>query len=194
MNLVQIAPDRLLAGFRQLLLEKGVVTEEAMRHSTDVMAEASPARGAAVVARAWLDDAFRARLLENGTRAVEEMGIFLPGAPPLGVLSNEEGLHHLIVCTLCSCYPRALLGYPPHWYKSAAFRARAVRDPRGLLREEWGTAIPDATKVRVVDSTADFRWMVLPRRPVGTEGWDEGRLAALLRESDLIGATVPHPG
>ncbi|KAA2213073.1 nitrile hydratase subunit alpha [Teichococcus oryzae] len=191
MNLTEIPTDRLLAGFRGLLLEKGVVTEAALRQSDETMQAASPARGAEVVARAWTDEGFRARLLADGTRAVEEMGIFLIGAPPLGVVENDAALHHLIVCTLCSCYPRALLGYPPHWYKSAAFRARAVRDPRGLLREEWGTELPAGTRLRVVDSTADYRWMVLPRRPSGTEGWDAARLAGLIRDTDLIGVTIP---
>jgi len=113
------------------------------------------------------------------------------GMPPLGVLENTADVHHLVVCTLCSCYPRAVLGYPPFWYKSAAFRARAVRDPRALLAAEWRTVIADTVKVRVVDSTADYRWMVLPMRPAGTEGWDEVRLAAIVREGDMIGVTVP---
>jgi hypothetical protein len=113
------------------------------------------------------------------------------GMPPLGVLENTASVHNLIVCTLCSCYPRAVLGYPPFWYKSAAFRARAVRDPRELLAAEWKTFIPDTVKLRVVDSTADYRWMVLPMRPAGTDNWDEGRLAAIVREGDMIGVTIP---
>ncbi|MCI0753986.1 nitrile hydratase subunit alpha [Teichococcus vastitatis] len=191
MKLTEMPTDRLLEGFQALLLRKGVVTGAALEQSDATMQAASPARGAAVVARAWTDAEFRARLLADGTAAVEEMGIFLTGAPPLGVVENDEAVHHLIVCTLCSCYPRALLGYPPHWYKSAAFRARAVRDPRGLLQQEWGTELPAGTRLRVVDSTADYRWMVLPRRPAGTEGWDAGRLAALVRGTDLIGVTIP---
>jgi len=115
------------------------------------------------------------------------------GLPPLGVLENTAEVHHLVVCTLCSCYPRGVLGYPPFWFKSAAYRARAVRDPRGVLAE-WGTVLPDAVRITVVDSTADYRWMVLPRRPAGTEGWDEARLAALVREGDMIGVTVPAAG
>jgi nitrile hydratase len=106
------------------------------------------------------------------------------------VLANEPGLHHLVVCTLCSCYPRAVLGYPPFWFKSSAYRARAVRDPRGVLAE-WGTALPEETKLRVVDSTADYRWMVLPIRPAGTEDWNEEQLAALVSEGDMIGVTIP---
>jgi nitrile hydratase len=112
------------------------------------------------------------------------------GLPPLGVLANTPDLHHLVVCTLCSCYPRAVLGYPPFWYKSAAYRARAVRDPRGLLAE-WGTVLPSGVTLTVVDSTAEYRWMVLPLRPAGTEGWSEPRLAALVREGDMIGVTIP---
>ena len=110
--------------------------------------------------------------------------------PPLGVLEDSAAEHNLVVCTLCSCYPRAVLGYPPFWFKSAAYRARAVRDPRGLLLE-FGTALPQDVRLRVVDSTADYRWMVLPLRPAGTEGWDEARLAAIVREGDMIGVTIP---
>ncbi|HWA80456.1 MAG TPA: nitrile hydratase subunit alpha, partial [Acetobacteraceae bacterium] len=131
-----------------------------------------------------------ALLLADGTRAAEALGIPMRGAPPLGVLENRPGLHHLIVCTLCSCYPRAVLGYPPFWYKSAGYRARAVRDPRGLIAE-WGTVLPEGTKIRVVDSTADYRWMVLPLRPAGTADFSADQLAALVRETDMIGVTVP---
>jgi nitrile hydratase len=118
------------------------------------------------------------------------LGVPMRGLPPLGVLETTPDVHHLVVCTLCSCYPRAVLGYPPFWFKSAAYRARAVRDPRGLLAE-WGTVIPTSVKLRVVDSTADYRWMVLPMRPAGTDGWSVERLAGLVRDSDMIGVTVP---
>ncbi|MBV8401089.1 MAG: nitrile hydratase subunit alpha, partial [Acetobacteraceae bacterium] len=129
-------------------------------------------------------------MLEDGARAAEALGITMRGAPPLGVLENTADLHHLVVCTLCSCYPRAVLGYPPFWYKSAAYRARAIRDPRGVLAE-WGTYLPDLVRIEVVDSTADYRWMVLPLRPAGTEGWSEPQLAAIVREGDMIGVTIP---
>ena len=129
-------------------------------------------------------------MIEDGTRAAETMGITMRGLPPLGVLESTETVHHLVVCTLCSCYPRAVLGYPPYWYKSAAFRARAVRDPRGLLRE-WGTLVPENTRISVVDSTADYRWMVLPCRPPGTDGWTAEQLASIVHEGDMIGVTVP---
>jgi nitrile hydratase len=143
-----------------------------------------------MVARAWTDPDYRALMVEDGSKAAEMLGIPMRGMPPLGVLENAPGLHHLVVCTLCSCYPRAVLGYPPFWYKSAGYRARAVRDPRGLIGE-WGTVLPDDTRVTVVDSTADYRWMVLPMRPTGTEGWSEAQLAAIVREGDMIGVTVP---
>ncbi len=190
MTLVEARSDRLLAAIRALLDAKGLASPDeiaARIRSTD---EATPERGAGLVARAWMDGGFRARLLADGTAAVESMGIPMRGLPPLGVIENTESLHHLVVCTLCSCYPRAVLGYPPFWFKSAAYRARAVRDPRGTLAE-FGTVLPEATHIRVVDSTADYRWMVLPLRPPGTEGWDESRLAALVRDTDMIGTTVP---
>ena len=141
-------------------------------------------------ARAWTDTDYRARMLADGAAAAEEMGIMMRGLPPLGVLENTPDLHNLVVCTLCSCYPRGVLGYPPFWFKSAAYRARAVRDPRGLIGE-WGTVIADTVKLRVVDSTADYRWMVLPMRPAGTAGWSAEQLAAIVREGDMIGVTVP---
>jgi hypothetical protein len=106
------------------------------------------------------------------------------------VLENNAALHHLVVCTLCSCYPRAVLGYPPFWFKSSGYRARAVRDPRGVLAE-WRTTLPDTTRIRVVDSTADYRWMVLPQRPAGTEGWSEAELARIVTAGDMIGVTLP---
>jgi len=190
MNLAELNSDRLLEAFRGLLIGKGVLNEEELSRSGAAMDTASPARGGQVVARAWVDAAYRARLLDNATSAIEELGIYLTGSPPLGVLENTDEVHNIIVCTLCSCYPRMLLGYPPLWYKSAGYRSRAVRDPRGLVREEWGTVIPPEKKVRVLDSTADYRWMVLPQRPRGTEGWSEERLAGLVRETDLIGVTV----
>lgn len=172
------------------LKARGIVTEEelaARQASTD---QASPETGARMVARAWLDPEYRALLLRDGKAAAEAMGVSMAGAPPLGVLEDTPTRHHLVVCTLCSCYPRAVLGYPPHWYKSFAYRARAVREPRAVLAE-WGTVLPDSVDVRVVDSTADYRWMVLPLRPAGTEGWDEARLAALVTRDALVGVELP---
>jgi Nitrile hydratase, alpha chain len=182
--------ERLLAAVRSLLADKGLVTRAEIVDRIALTDQASPAQGARMVAKAWTDAEYRAVMLRDGTRAAEMLGIPLRGAPPLGVLENTKELHHLVVCTLCSCYPRAVLGYPPFWYKSAAYRARAVRDPRGLIAE-WGTTLPDEVRIRVVDSTADYRWMVLPLRPAGTQDWREEKLAAIVREGDMIGITVP---
>ena len=189
-TLTEAPSDRLLAAIRTLLEQKGIATPEEIAERITVTDQASPARGAAMVARAWTDPDFRAAMLTDGSAAAEAMGVPMRGLPPLGVLENTDELHHLVVCTLCSCYPRAVLGYPPFWFKSPAYRARAVRDPAGVLAE-WGTALPPGTRIRVVDSTADYRWMVLPRRPADTEGWDATRLAALVREGDMIGVSVP---
>ncbi|MGH7044676.1 MAG: nitrile hydratase subunit alpha [Acetobacteraceae bacterium] len=182
--------EALLGALRGLLAAKSFVTPAEVAERLALTERASPAHGARIVARAWTDPAFRARLLADGTATVESLGIPLRGAPPLGVLENTPDLHHLVVCTLCSCYPRAVLGYPPFWFKSAGYRARAVRDPRGLIAE-WGTTLPESTHIRVVDSTADYRWMVLPLRPAGTEGWTEAQLAAVVHEGDMIGVSVP---
>lgn len=190
MNIVETDGPDLLAALRKVLAAKNIVSDEdilARRQSTD---NASPGQGAKMVARAWTDPAYKALMLEDGTKAAEAMNIPLVGMPPLGVLENTVEVHNLIVCTLCSCYPRAVLGYPPFWYKSAAYRARAVRDPRGLL-SEFRTTLPDDVKIHVVDSTADYRWMVLPRRPAGTEDWSVEQLAAIVREGDMVGVTVP---
>lgn len=188
--LLETPSEPLLAAIRALLAQKGITDEAEIAERIRITDEASPARGAAMVARAWTDPDFKALMLQNGTAAAESMGVPMRGLPPLGVLENVEGVHNLVVCTLCSCYPRAVLGYPPFWFKSAAYRARAVRDPRGLLLE-FGTTIAPETKLRVVDSTADYRWMVLPMRPAGTEGWSTDRLAGLIREGDMIGVTIP---
>ena len=190
MNIVETDGPYLLAALRKVLAAKNIVSDEdilARRQSTD---NASPGQGAKMVARAWTDPAYKALMLEDGTKAAEAMNIPMVGMPPLGVLENTVEVHNLIVCTLCSCYPRAVLGYPPFWYKSAAYRARAVRDPRGLL-SEFRTTLPDDVKIHVVDSTADYRWMVLPRRPAGTEDWSVEQLTAIVREGDMVGVTIP---
>ena len=191
MTLQETGSDRLLTAVRRLLEAKGIATTAEIAERIEVTDRASPGQGARMVARAWTDPDYRALLIEDGSKAAEMLGIPMRGMPPLGVLQNAPGLHHLVVCTLCSCYPRAVLGYPPFWYKSAGYRARAVRDPRGLIGE-WGTVLPQDTKVTVVDSTADYRWMVLPMRPTGTEGWNEAQLAAIVREGDMIGVTMPR--
>jgi nitrile hydratase len=191
MNVLEADSARLLAALRMLLERKGLVSAAEIRQQVEITDAANPGQGARMVARAWIDPAYRTLMLQDGARAAEALGIRMRGMPPLGVLENTPEVHHLVVCTLCSCYPRAVLGYPPLWYKSAGYRARAIRDPRGLLASEWKTVIPDAVKLRVVDSTADYRWMVLPQRPAETADWDEDRLAGLVRAGDMIGVTVP---
>jgi hypothetical protein len=192
MNILETDGERLLQAVRALLEQKGIVSTSEVQERIAITDAANPGQGARMVAKAWVDPAYRTLMLQDGTRAAEAVGIAMRGAPPLGVLENTPQLHNLVVCTLCSCYPRAVLGYPPFWYKSAAYRARAIRDPRELLASEWKTIIPDTVKLSVVDSTADYRWMVLPMRPSGTDGWDEARLASIVREGDMIGVTTPH--
>jgi len=191
MTLIETDGERLLLAVRSLLAQKGIVTPEEIAERARLTSEASPAQGARMVARAWVDPAYRKLMLDDGTRAAEAVGIPMRGLLPLGVLENTAEVHNLVVCTLCSCYPRQVLGFPPFWFKSAAYRARSVRDPRGLIAE-WGTVLPAETRIQVVDSTADYRWMVLPLRPAGTENWDEARLAAIVRDGDMIGITVPN--
>jgi hypothetical protein len=190
MNILEADSDKLLNAVRGILTAKGITSPAEIAERIAVTDTASPERGARMVAKAWTEPEFRALLLADGTRAAVSLDIPMRGLPPLGVLEDTQEVHNLVVCTLCSCYPRAVLGYPPFWYKSAAYRARAVRDPRGLLRE-FGTVLPDSVKVRVVDSTADYRWMVLPLRPAGTEGWSAERLAGIVRAGDMIGVTLP---
>ena len=150
----------------------------------------SPANGAAVVARAWTDPAFKARLLADASAASREMGFDI-GPLNLIAVENTADTHNLIVCTLCSCYPRNLLGLPPDWYKTRAYRSRAVREPRAVLRE-FGLDLPDHVTVRVHDSTADMRYIVLPARPEGTEGMDEAALARLVTRDSMIGTGLPR--
>jgi len=149
----------------------------------------TPERGARVVARAWVDAAYKKRLLANGTAACEELGLEIPGLH-LVVVENTPQVHNAIVCTLCSCYPRVLLGIPPDWYKSRNYRSRMVREPRAVLAE-FGLRIPEAVQIRVHDSTADMRYLVLPMRPQGTEGWSEERLASIVTRDCMIGVAVP---
>ena len=172
-----------------LLVEKGICTPEEVQRQVDETEARSPADGAQVVARAWLDPDFKARLLEDAPAALAELGYSLPDTTPrLAVVENTAQVHHLVVCTLCSCYPRLLLGRPPDWYKSLAYRSRAVVDPRGVMRE-FGLNLDNAIEVRVLDSTADLRYLVLPRRPTGTENMNEPELAALVTRDSMIGVT-----
>jgi nitrile hydratase len=178
---------------RELLIEKGVFTAEDVRRAIEKMDARSPAAGARVVAKAWADPAYKARLLANGSAACEELGIEM-GPMHLVALENKPGLHNLVVCTLCSCYPRMLLGLPPDWYKSRNYRSRAVREPRAVLAE-FGTVVPDDVEVRVHDSTADMRYLVIPERPPGTEAMSEAQLAELVTRDSMIGTGFPKmPG
>ena len=174
---------------RELLVEKGVVSEPQIEATVEDMRSRGPERGARVVARAWTDPGYKRRLLADGTAACEELGLDVP-ALRLIVMENTPEVHNVIVCTLCSCYPRMLLGLPPDWYKSRNYRSRVVREPRAVLAE-FGTVIPDRVAIRVHDSTADMRYMVLPMRPAGTEGWNEERLAALVTRDSMIGVALP---
>jgi nitrile hydratase len=173
-----------------LLEQRGLVdAQELDRALTAFLARSSPANGARLVARAWLDEAFRARLLADANAALPELGLSMGGGlqeQRLQVIENTEDTHHVIVCTLCSCYPIALLGPSPTWYKSEAYRSRVVRDPRGVLRE-FGFALDPAVKISVWDASAESRYMVLPRRPLGTEDADERALAACVTRNGLIG-------
>jgi nitrile hydratase len=175
---------------RELLVEKGVFTADDIRKQVEDMDNRSPAQGARVVAKAWVDLKYRSLLLSDGGEACVAAGLDR-GPYKLVVVENTHDTHNVIVCTLCSCYPRWLLGLPPDWYKSRAYRSRMVREPRAVLRE-FGTEIPDDVTVRVHDSTADMRYLVLPQRPVGAEGWDEERLAQLVTRDSMIGVSLPR--
>ncbi len=172
-----------------LLAEKGLLTADEVQRQVNLMDGRTPADGARVVARAWVDDGFKARLLADSRSALAEMGIEIPAETPhLTVVENTDAVHHMVVCTLCSCYPRMLLGRPPDWYKSLAYRSRAVSDPRGVMAE-FGTELAGGVQVTVLDSTADLRYLVLPRRPAGTEDMSEEELAALVSRDSMIGVT-----
>ncbi|MEO1639457.1 MAG: nitrile hydratase subunit alpha [Pseudomonadota bacterium] len=174
---------------RELLIEKGVTTAAEINAQIDTMDARSPAHGAAVVARAWTDPAFRTALFDDASAATREMGFDI-GPMRLIALENTAEVHNIVVCTLCSCYPRNLLGLPPDWYKSRAYRSRTVREPRKVLAE-FGVDLPDSTTVRVHDSTADMRYVVIPARPAGTEGWEADRLASLVTRDSMIGTGLP---
>ena len=178
--------DMMETAVRELLIEKGLFEAGEIRRQIEVLDSRTPALDAKVVARAWVDADFRARLLANGRTACEELGISFYDDTQLIVLENTAEVHNLIVCTLCSCYPRPVLGLPPDWYKLKPYRARAVSEPRAVLAE-FGTHIPDDVEVRVSDSTALVRYLVLPRRPDGTAGYSEEQLAGLVTRDAMIG-------
>ena len=173
-----------------LLVEKGVLTHEEVRAHIDWLVSRTPAHGARLVARAWIDPAFRERALDDARKAALELGLDPGEAPQVVALENTADVHHMVVCTLCSCYPKALLGPPPDWYKSLPYRSRAVSDPRGVL-EEFGLELDDGVEVRVVDSTADIRYIVIPQRPTGSDDLDEDALAAIVTRDSMIGVAQP---
>ncbi len=180
--------DAVSEAVQECLIAKGVLSAEAVRLMIERMEDAGPTLGARIVARAWTDRAFKKRLLKDSKDALRDLGI-VPLESRFVVLENSAEVHNVIVCTLCSCYPRSILGAPPAWYVSKAYRSRVVREPRAVLAE-FGTRIADETEVRVHDSTADLRYMVLPLRPGGTDGWDEIRLSGLVGRDSLIGVTT----
>ncbi len=180
--------EHLERAFRELLAEKGIISDAAVSERLEFMYTRTPALGARVVARAWFDPGFKERLLEDGSAAVTELGIDIRGLR-LVVVENTAVLHNLVVCTLCSCYPRMLLGLPPDWYKSVEYRARAVREPRAVLAE-FGLSLPGDVTVRVHDSTADMRYLVLPARPTGTDALGEAQCAELVSRDAMIGVAL----
>jgi nitrile hydratase alpha subunit len=180
--------DVLETAIRELLVDKGLIGAGEIRRQIEVLDSRTPALGAQVVARAWVDPAFKTRLLADGRAACEELGITFYDDTGLIVLENTAQVHNLIVCTLCSCYPRPVLGLPPDWYKLKPYRARAVYEPRVVLKE-FGTTIPEEVDIRVSDSTAMVRFLVLPIRPEGTEALSEKELAALVTRDAMIGVT-----
>ena len=177
-------PALRVKALESLLVEKGMVDPRTVDAWVQVYSEEiGPKRGAQIVARAWTDPAYRERLLADAATAVEELGV---ARAHLKAVENTDTVHNLVVCTLCSCYPLSVLGIPPNWYKMAAYRSRAVRDPRGVL-EEFGVRIPEQVEIRVRDSTAELRYLVVPQRPAGTEGWSAERLARLVTRNSMIG-------
>jgi nitrile hydratase len=173
---------------RELLIEKRITSADEVRHHVEDMDNRTPLQGARVVARAWSDPDYRRFLVEDGNSACEAVGLER-GMYKLVVVENTEKIHNVIVCTLCSCYPRTLLGLPPDWYKSRNYRSRVINTPREVLRE-FGTVLADEVTVRVHDSTADMRYLVVPKRPAGTDGWTEAQLAELVTRDAMIGVAV----
>ena len=186
------AYEVLEEAIRQLLIEKGVLTAQEIAAQVDLMDSRTPALGASVVARAWIDPAFKQRLLKDTRGALGELGIDIGTLAEFRTVENTPKLHNVIVCTLCSCYPKMLLGVPPAWYKSLAYRSRTVVDPRGVLAE-FGVELAKDVEVRVHDSTADLRYIVLPMRPKGTRGWTEADLASLVTRDSMVGTAVVAP-
>jgi nitrile hydratase subunit alpha len=175
-----------------LLTEKQLIDPAAVDEIIETYErKVGPRNGAKVVARAWIDPAYKQRLLANGTAAIAELGFSGVQGEDMMVVENTDQVHNMVVCTLCSCYPWPTLGLPPVWYKSAPYRARAVSDPRGVL-EEFGVQVPESTEIRVWDSNAELRYLVLPKRPSGTEGMSEAELAGLVTRDSMIGIGQPR--
>jgi nitrile hydratase len=183
------AYEMLEEAIRSLLIEKGVLTAQEIAAQVDVMDSRTPALGAKAVARAWVDPGFKRRLLKDSRAALSELGIDIGTLAEFCTVENTPKVHNVIVCTLCSCYPKMLLGIPPAWYKSLAYRSRTVVDPRGVLAD-FGVELPEDVEVRVHDSTADLRYIVLPMRPKGTRGWTEAELARLVTRDSMIGTAL----
>lgn len=187
-------PELRIKALETLLLEKQLIVPEAIDAIIETYeTKIGPRNGAKVVAKAWTDLGYKARLLADATKAIAELGFTGAQGEDMVVVENTDEVHNVVVCTLCSCYPWPTLGLPPVWYKAAPYRARVVSDPRGVLLE-FGTKVADDTEVRVWDSNAELRYLVLPQRPVGTEGWSEEQLAELVSRDSMIGtAIVPSP-
>ena len=177
---------------RDILIEKGVVTEEDIRQQAEFTESKTPANGARLVALAWTDPDFKARLMADPKKVCAEMGIDASTLNEFVILENTDRVRHMVVCTLCSCYPRPILGRPPDWYKSFNYRKRAVNDPRGVMRE-FGLEVPGDVEVRVHDSTADMRYLVIPERPAGTEGLGVEELEKLVTRDSMIGVMDALP-
>ena len=182
----------MILAMRDLLIEKGVLTADQIRRGLETLDSWQPSRGAEIVARAWTDPAFKRRLLADGNDAVADFSIDMGGAK-LTVLENTDTVQNVVVCTLCSCYPRAVLGLPPDWYRSRNYRARVVKEPRKVL-SEFGTELAEGVIVRVHDSSADLRYLVLPRRPAGAEHWSRQELAAIVTRDCMVGVANPQVG
>jgi len=190
------APEQIAARVKALeaiMIEKGIMTTAAVDRLVEIYEnEVGPQLGASVVAKAWSDPEFKARLIQNATTACAELGIGGLQGEDMVVVENTNAVHNVITCTLCSCYPWPVLGLPPNWYKGPEYRSRIVREPRKVLREDFGFEVPDSVEVRVWDSSSEMRYWVLPHRPAGTEGLDEKALAALVTRDAMIGTGPVH--
>ncbi len=186
-------PALRVKALESLLIEKNLVDPKTVDAWIELYTEeVGPKRGAKVVARAWTDAQYKKRLLASGTEAIRDFGFEGSATGHLRVIENTPGVHNLVVCTLCSCYPHSILGIQPNWYKTAAYRSRAVRDPRGVLNE-FGVELPEDVEIRIWDSTAELRYLVLPEKPKGTDGWDEARLAGIVTRNSMIGTQRDLP-